>query len=208
MGKSPLVQRVERRLAELSLGPVEATQGVDGLERNYIRDLLENKKRSFSQAKAPLVAQALHWTVHDLMGDAAPPSGRRDRLIRVPLLDTVTAGKLAVPMSQIPVEDVPLLAFADLGRGEFFALMVEGSSMDRLSPEGSVIVVNRADKTLVNGKCYVFNHRGETTFKRWQGGEPAYLEPWSTDPRHTPIFIKKKRDLEVVGRVKRTVLDL
>src|SRR5690242_4525941 len=44
----------------------------------------------------------------------------------VPVLSWVSAGQLADASSQIPVEDVPLLAFADLGRGEFFALKVRG----------------------------------------------------------------------------------
>ena len=51
-----------------------------------------------------------------------------DSFAKIPLLDKVTAGKLKSSSSQIPVEDVPLLAFADLGRGDFFALTVEGDS--------------------------------------------------------------------------------
>jgi SOS-response transcriptional repressor LexA len=129
--------------------------------------------------------------------------------IQVPLIDWVSAGKLAEPRSQIPVEDVPLLAFADLGTGDYFALKVQGTSMDRVSPEGSVIVVNRADKTPVNGAFFVFWSRSEgTTYKRWHGGDPPYLAPYSWDASHQPIFVKKKRDLEIVGRVKRTLLDL
>lgn len=128
--------------------------------------------------------------------------------MQVPVLEWVQAGKLAEPRSQIPAEDVPLLAFADLGKGEFFGLTVKGSSMDRISPEGSIIIVNRQDKTLVNGRCYVFSVRGETTYKRWHGGSTPYLAPYSTDPIHQPIMVGKKKDLEVIGRVKRTVLDL
>lgn len=127
---------------------------------------------------------------------------------QVPLIDWVTAGKMAEPRSQIPVEDVPLLAFADLGRGDFFALKVEGTSMDRISPEGSIIVINRADRTLINGKCYVFSLRGATTYKRWHGGDTPYLSPHSWDGSHEPQFVNKMKDLEVVGRVRRTVLDL
>lgn len=127
---------------------------------------------------------------------------------KVPLVDWVSAGQLAEPKSQIPVEDVPLLAFADLGAGDFFALKVAGTSMNRISPEGSIIIVNRADRTLVNGKCYVFALRGETTYKVWQKGDPSYLAPNSTDEIHKPMFVKKMRDLEVIGRVKRSVLDL
>ncbi len=83
--------------------------------------------------------------------------------------------------------------------------------MDRLSPDGSIIVVNRRDRELVPGRCYVFAIGGQTTYKRWQparGDDPAYLEPYSTDPIHKPIFIHRKRDFGVIGRVKRTVLDL
>lgn len=128
-------------------------------------------------------------------------------IIRVPLLDFVTAGKLAFPSSQIPVEDVPLLAFADLGPGEWFALRVSGDSMNKVSPDGSIIVVNRADTHLVSGKCYVFAIKGETTYKRWQGGDQPFLEAYSTET-YLPIFPTPKKDFAVVGRVKRTVLDL
>lgn len=127
---------------------------------------------------------------------------------KVPLLDMVSAGKLTEPRSQIPVEGVPLLAFADLGRGDFFALTVQGDSMDRVSPEGSVIVVDQSDKTLVPGKPYVFWHHLEgTTYKYWQP-DPDRLEPSSWNHANKAIFIKKKRDFGVVGRVRRTVLDL
>ncbi len=125
----------------------------------------------------------------------------------VPLLSWVSAGKLKDAQSQIPVEDVPLLAFADLGRGDFFALKVVGDSMDRLSPDGSVIVVNRDDRTLVPDRAYVFSHHGDATYKLWQP-DPPHLAPFSTNAAHKPIFLKGKKGLEVVGRVRRTVLDL
>lgn len=192
----------------MGTSPIEAAKNVQGLERNFIRDFLEGKKQSFSSAKQPLVAQALQWTVSELLG---PPARRvsqsAPKISMVPLLDRVTAGRLKSPSSQIPLEDVPLLAFADLGRGEFFALTVEGDSMDRYSPDGSTIIVNKAERSLINGRCYVFSLRGETTFKMWQGGETPHLAPYSTNPINKPIFFKK-RDLEVIGRVKRTLLDL
>lgn len=131
------------------------------------------------------------------------------KISQIPLLDTVTAGKLRSSSSQIPVEDVPLLAFADLGKGDYFALTVEGDSMDRCSPEGSVIIVNQADRTLVSGKAYVISRKGEATFKLWRSDPPRFA-PFSTNPMHDPIFVKSKAEAEklVVGRVKRTVLDL
>jgi len=146
------------------------------------------------------------FAISEITGHPLPESATD--VTTVPLLSWVSAGRLAEPTSQIPVEDVPLLAFADLGRGDFFALKIEGDSMDRISPEGSTIIVNRADRTPVAGKPFVFAVRGETTYKLWQPNEPAYLAPHSTNPGHKPIFVKRKRDLEVIGRVKRTILDL
>lgn len=130
-------------------------------------------------------------------------------VLQVPLLSWVSAGKMADPQSQIPMDDVPLLAFADLGRGDFFALRVVGDSMDRISPDGSIIVVNKTDRQLVAGKPYVFSQRGEATFKVWRP-EPPRLAPFSINPMHEPIFVKTKKDAErmVIGRVKRTLLDL
>lgn len=127
----------------------------------------------------------------------------------VPLVDSVPAGKLAAPISQIPFEQAPHLGFAGLGRGDFIALTVRGDSMDRISPDGSIIIINKADRTLVSGKPYVFCVRGEVTFKLWRP-EPARLQPFSTNPVYEPQYVKSKAEAEklVVGRVKRTVLDL
>lgn len=135
------------------------------------------------------------------------PDDRR-QIRRVPVLSWVSAGKLADAGSQIPVEDVPLLAVADLGRGDFFALRVKGDSMDRISPDDSVIIVNRSDRSLVPGKPYVFWHVSEgATYKYWQI-DPDRLEPASWNAVNKAIFIKRRRDFEVVGRVRRTLLDL
>jgi SOS-response transcriptional repressor LexA len=214
MAINELRQRVDRRLRELKIGPVEAAQSVPGLERNYIRDLIEGKKESFSQSKSPLVAQALRWNLAELLGSVeilhfSGHGAADDGIAKIPLLDKVTAGKLKSSSSQIPVEDVPLLAFADLGRGDFFALTVEGDSMDRLSPDGSVIIINQADRTLVTGRAYVISRRGEATFKLWRSDPPRF-SPYSTNPVHEPVFVKSKEAAQgmVVGRVKRTVLDL
>jgi SOS-response transcriptional repressor LexA len=128
-------------------------------------------------------------------------------IVRIPLLSWVSAGRFADATSQLPSEDVPMMAFADLGPGDYFALKVVGDSMDRISPEGSVIVVNRADRTLVADRFYVFSVRGETTYKRWHPGDPQYLAPFSTNAHHDPIFVNQRK-FGVVGRVRRTVLDL
>lgn len=154
---------------------------------------------------------ALEWLA-TARGERNPPEPNlrleAQRVRLVPLLSWISAGQLIDAESQIPAEDVPLLAFADLGRGDFFALKVKGDSMNRVSPDGSTIVINRNDKNLAPSKPYVFWHRTEgTTFKLWRP-DPDRLVPHSWNDANQTIFIKRKNDFAVLGRVKRTVLDL
>lgn len=125
---------------------------------------------------------------------------------RVPILDWVSAGKLVPVASQVSVEEAPRIVVGGLGHGDFFALRVEGDSMDRISPEGSIIIVNRADRALDAGRPYVFWVDGEATYKLWQP-DPPRLEPHSW-AAHKTRFLKGMKGLEVIGRVKRSILEL
>lgn len=134
------------------------------------------------------------------------PSGRgRERLFRVPVLNHISAGRLTEAVETPPSDQVLILS--GLSGGDYFALVVRGDSMDRYSPENSIIIVDRSERKPRAGLAYVFSVRGEATYKMWQP-DPARLEPWSTNPANKPIFVKSKRDLVVVGRVRRTILDL
>lgn len=185
MGQAELARRLQARMPK-------------GFDRSKVNKILLGKRK---------VSADEMLAIEEITGFPAPAEAR-SALVPVPLVDWVSAGKLSDAASQLPVEKVPLLAFADLGQGDFFATRVRGDSMDRLSPEGSIIIVDRNDKELVGGKCYVFAHKGETTFKMYQAEDPPYLAPYSTNPANKPIFPKKRGDWEIVGRVKRTVLDL
>lgn len=169
-----------------------------GFDRSKVQKMLADTRE---MSAAEMLA------IEEITGFPAPADARVD-LVPVPLIDWVTAGKLGEPNSQLPVEKMPRIAFSDLGDGDFFATRVKGDSMDRLSPEGSIIIVNRNDRDLVSGKCYIFAIDGTTTFKMYQADDPPYLAPYSTNPANKPIFPKKKHAWEVVGRVKRTILDL
>lgn len=134
-------------------------------------------------------------------------SANSDRFASIPVLSWVSAGKLADSTVEMPLQDVPKIAVADLGEGDFFALRVSGTSMDRISPDKSVLVVNRAQRALQEGKPYIFSVRGEATYKLWRGSPPR-LEPYSTDPSNEPIYVDKRRGVTVIGRVRRSILDL
>lgn len=135
------------------------------------------------------------------------PAKRASEIVTIPLISWVSAGQLAEPDFQIPDDDLVQLVFGDLGPGNWFATTVVGDSMDRISPEGSRIVVNRAESDPVSGGLYVCSRRGATTYKRFEA-DPWRLEPMSTNPANKTIFPKKDDEWSVVGRVRRTILDL
>lgn len=172
----------------------------------------ENGTRGLRPKVAQKYAKALKIKADFLLygtitPDRVPVEKRaRDAVIMVPLLSWVSAGQLSFDADTDP--DMERIAVAGLGNGDFIALRVAGDSMDRVSPDRSIIIVDRDVKDPVNGRYYVFSIRGEATYKIFRAGDPAYLEPFSTNPQNRPIFIKGKRDFRVVGRVRRTLLDL
>lgn len=124
---------------------------------------------------------------------------------RIPIVTWVSAGSMARDEGQ---QDI--IGEADGGaldpRGHWIALRVEGDSMDRISPPGSMIFVNLSDKRLVTNACYIIsNGDGETTYKRFRANPPRF-EPVSTNPEHEPIF--PDGDPVVIGRVRKSVIDM
>jgi SOS-response transcriptional repressor LexA len=128
---------------------------------------------------------------------AKPPAG----IVRVPLVSWVEAGDLADAIEPYAPGDaaewVPVVHAHD----NLIALRVKGQSMDRIAPEGTIVIVDLDDRALVDGRHYVFRHDGRATFKTWRKGPPERLEPQSTDPDYQPIL--PVDGVEVVGRVIR-----
>lgn len=201
--KSELSIWLDRAMKHAHLSqPALATQLTERLPRVYDRSIV-NKMRL---AKRKISAEEL-MAIEEITGLPAPSQGDAFGVARVPLLSWVSAGELVDATSQVPVDDVPILAVSGVAGSELFALRVEGDSMDRISPDQSVIVVDRSDTRLLPNRFYVFSVGGETTFKRWHA-DPPYLAPFSTNAVHEPKFLNRRADAKVIGRVRRTMLDL
>jgi SOS-response transcriptional repressor LexA len=130
-----------------------------------------------------------------------PPSSSMAEIVRAPLISWVEAGGLADTVEPyVPGEAeewVPTVHH----HANLIALRVRGRSMDRIAPEGTIIIVDLNERDLVEGRHYVFRLEGRATFKTWRKGPPARLEPQSNDPDYQPIF--PDDGIEVVGRVIR-----
>jgi len=98
------------------------------------------------------------------------------------------------------------IQFGSLDPKCHIALLVRGESMNRLAPDGSVIAVDISDKTLVEGKLYVFsNDDGNMSFKRYKDNPPR-LEPYSTSDEYEIIF--PEGPICIIGRVVKVQMDL
>lgn len=75
---NPLRDAVEKRLLALDRNPFDAARkAVPPLERSYINDLLEGRKKSVRDDKIPQLASALDWTVEELNAARATSSDAR-----------------------------------------------------------------------------------------------------------------------------------
>ena len=139
-----------------------------------------------------------------LPAELLPPGSA---IFRIPVLSIVSAGKLRNNdwhqdiRGHLNVSSLP-------SGGEWVAFIVEGDSMDRLSPPESTILVNRKEKKLVNDGFFVFTDKhANSSYKRYRT-KPARFEPVSTNPENETIFPAADSEITVVGRVRRTILEM
>lgn len=201
--KSPIAIRIESRLRELKLSASAASLKA-GLSRFAISNIQKNPESIPRGQTLVQLAQALDVTPEYLLtGKGEVPVGGAGR--RIPILTWVSAGSMARDdgqqdtIGQVDAGDLP-------ERGQWIALRVEGDSMDRISPPGSVIFVDLRDRRLVTNACYIIaNGDGEATYKRFRANPPRF-EPVSTNPAHEAIF--PDGEPAVIGRVRRSLIDM
>lgn len=124
----------------------------------------------------------------------------------IPVISWVAAGRLADPDIQVESES-ETIEISGLEPGDYFGTRVRGASMNRIAPDGAMIIVNRADREAIRGRRYIFSHRGQTTFKRYGGSDPTRLEPESTEQIDT-IFPKSDEDWNIIGRVRLVIAEV
>jgi SOS-response transcriptional repressor LexA len=198
---SQIIERVEERLKVLRLTERAASMRVDGKP-----DLIRNwRTKNVMPRLDSLVrlADALHTTPDWLaFGTGAAES------LWVPKISWVNAGAFGVSDAVVHLDDVERIEVSGLPEGDWFALEVQGDSMDRISPPESIILVNRADKRLVNNACYVIQDgEGGATYKRYRQN-PIRFEPVSTNPNHDSLFPDRDNTPTIFGRVGRSYIDM
>lgn len=200
MLKSQILERVEERLKVV--GITERKAGMlavnkPDLVRGWrVKDALP-RIDSLIQI-APILKTTPEYLAFGIEAEGA---------LRVPKISWVNAGAFGTADAVLDTSDAPRIEVAGLRGGEYYALEVIGDSMDRISPEGSTIIVDRKDQRLVHNACYVvLDGDGGSTYKRYRQS-PMRFEPVSTNVKHEPIY--PETDVPAVfGRVVMTILPM
>lgn len=121
-------------------------------------------------------------------------------LKRIPILGHIAAG---LPL--YAEEQIEGYTFTDLNGGaEYFALRVEGDSMNAIGINDGYLIIVRRQDAVENGEVAVVMVADENaTVKRFYAGEGTVtLVPQSTNPIHQPqIYDLSKISIKVLGKV-------
>lgn len=185
--------------------PSEAARLIPELNKNTLISN-ENGNRPISRKMAETYGKLFGvdagWLLY---GTHSAPPATTD--VDVPLLSMVSAGNLRFQPTVEEHDIIRRIKVGELPRGDWIALQVDGDSMNRVAPDGAIILVDRADDRLIDGRFYIFAlGNGDATFKMFKRN-PNRLQPYSTNPDHmaTPA---DRDDLYVFGRAKRVIHDI
>jgi len=172
-GYAPTLEEIGRNFALGSLATVH--KHLQNLERNGHIRRLPNRSRAL---------------------EVTPRDGTR-ATVQVPLLGRVAAGN---PLEPVEVPESVALPEELLGRGETFALRVQGDSMkDDGILDGDVVVIE-SRAAVENGATVVALVRGEATLKRFFRAERGKVRLMPANERIDPI-VAPAEDVEVRGEV-------
>lgn len=90
------------------------------------------------------------------------------------------------------------------GRDHLIAIRVRGESMEPTLYEDDLVVINTADKKMVDGHVYAFNYEGEPVVKRLErDGGQWWLKSDNQDQRKYGRKICRNEACIIIGRVVR-----
>ena len=133
-----------------------------------------------------------------------PEAGRkRVKLVNLPLISAVPAGKVATLFHPDYVDDY--VTVDGVKDPQAFALKVKGNSMAPRIEDGDVVVVSPQEEVR-NGDICVVRVDGEDTLKRVKF-EGNYIHLLPLNPEFEPATVKKK-DVDFVWKVVKLIKEL
>lgn len=205
-----IVSRVKRRLDALGISEhaAETRSGAPvGTIRNWRRGAMPRIETL--KVIAPALGTTPQWLAYQAGPEDDKEAGRFIIPRLIPKISWVSAGSFATTETILPTDDFPTIEVTGLDEDDdYAALDVDGDSMDRISPPGSVIILSLRRKRLITNGCYVIQDgEGGATYKRYRQS-PDRFEPVSTNPIHEPMFPQNGSIPPIFGRVIRSYIDM
>lgn len=156
--------------------------------------------REFPLNKVGEFASALHTTPDFLLGMEYEP--QQSQGLQIPVLGTVAAG---IPISA--VEDI--LDYEEVpqsweNQGEFFALKINGDSMEPRMESGDVVIVKQQSDANSGDTIIVLVNGDDATCKRLQKTDNGIMLV-STNPKYPPMFYSdediRTKPVVILGKV-------
>lgn len=127
------------------------------------------------------------------------------QVTEVPIISWTSAGAPMEALQNLPEDAETVLISTD--KQGLYAVRVSGESMNRVAPDGSIVICDPLDKSLVDGRRYIIRIGNETTFKRYRGNNgPVRFEPESFNPDFATFYADQP--FEVIARVIHVQTDL
>ncbi|MEK4700404.1 XRE family transcriptional regulator [Solibacillus sp. FSL R7-0668] len=126
-------------------------------------------------------------------------------IVQVPIIGKIACGD---PITAVQNIEGYTYEFADfLPKGEIFALIAKGDSMEPTIANGSKVLV-RAQSDVENGElaAVLVNGDEEATLKRVKKqGDTILLMP--DNPAHEPIVVTESNPARIIGKIVRAIMD-
>lgn len=148
------------------------------------------------------LSKLFNVTMDYLGGDESSSVPTPSTGVLVPVLGYVKAG---IPITAVEnIVDYEEISKEDAEKGDHFALIVRGDSMEPRFSDGDVVIV-RKQETVENGEIAVVLVNGdEATVKRFYKNEKG-IKLISTNPKYDPFFFTPEEvsslPVQILGRV-------
>lgn len=167
-----------RRLREARGLTREQLAALTGFSASRIVKLERNEARLKVEDLA-VFARALECRPEDLVAAEGPAA---EPVSRAPIVDVSELDDLDRVAAEAPHGSVPL----DEPVAHAVAVPMLDNSMDRIAPLGSLLVLDRDDRRLVDGEVYLVRHGGRFLCRRWRADPPG-LVPDSVESGHPDV---------------------
>ncbi len=195
-------ERIKQRRIALEMTQDELAQRLGYTSRSSINKI-EKNAQNLPQSKIDAIAKILKVTPSYLMGWETLEEAEHYNPAKIPILGNVAAG--------IPIDaNEDIIGFEEIPErytrlGDFFALRLQGNSMEPRMCENDVVIVKKQPDAENGDIVIVSVARDTATCKRLRKYADGSIELISNNPSYDPMFFDKNQvitlPVEVLGVV-------